>query len=81
MNDANAQLSRLSDRDIEVFGGLEPLKDYDELLTVRDMAGLFKVSEHTIYVWNATGVLPSHFKVGHRDYYRKYDVLRLLGYL
>ncbi|MBP5359508.1 MAG: helix-turn-helix domain-containing protein [Treponema sp.] len=52
-------------------------KDYNIILTVKDVAELFKVEEQTVYHWASNGTLPS-FKIGKVIRFRRDEIFGML---
>lgn len=52
-------------------------KDYNIILTVKDVAELFKVEEQTVYHWANNGTLPS-FKIGKVIRFRRDEIFGML---
>jgi excisionase family DNA binding protein len=52
-------------------------RDYNIILTVKDVAELFKVEEQTIYHWAKNGTLPC-FKIGKAIRFRRDEIFDML---
>ncbi|MBO6130989.1 MAG: helix-turn-helix domain-containing protein [Treponema sp.] len=52
-------------------------RDYNIILTVKDVAELFKVEEQTIYHWANNGTLPC-FKIGKVIRFRRDEIFDML---
>jgi len=70
-------LKSMIDKSLEEFKGSFPKQEVeDELVTIKNAALFFQVSETTIHAWKNTGILP-FIKINSRIRFKKSEILAL----
>lgn len=53
----------------------DTFEDNTDLLSINELATIFRISKWTIYRWNSDGTGPNRIKIGRHVYYRREDVV------